>query len=67
MQTLKVDIINDKALNLLKDLELLELIRLHDENDKNPISNVAKYKGAMAKQPFNEVNEQLQNLRDGWE
>lgn len=67
MQTIKIDIINDKALNLLKELELLKLIRLHEENDKDETDNTAKYKGAMTKQPLEEVNIQLQNLRSGWE
>lgn len=67
MQTLKVDIIDDKALNLLKDLELLKLIRLHEENDEDETDNTAKYKGAMTKQSLEEVNIQLQNLRNGWE
>lgn len=67
MQTIKIDIINDKALNLLKELELLKLIRLHKENDEDKADNAAKYKGAMTKQPLEEVNIQLQNLRSGWE
>lgn len=66
MQTIKVDIINDKALSLLKDLELLDLIRLHDEEISIPV-NLSKYKGAMTKQPVNEIDEQLQNLRNSWE
>lgn len=67
MQTLKVDIIDDKALNLLKELELLKLIRLHEENSEDETDNTAKYKGAMTKQPLEEVNIQLQNLRNSWE
>lgn len=66
MQTLKVDIINDKALSLLKDLELLQLIRLHDEEISSPI-DYSKYKGAMTKESVVEVDDQLQNLREGWE
>lgn len=66
MQTLKVDIIDDKALNLLKDLELLKLIRLHEEGEYQN-ANIARYKGAMTKQPLEEVKNQLQNLRNSWE
>lgn len=64
MQTLKVDIINDKALNLLKNLELLGLIRLHDANKENPIGSAAQYKGAISKQPLDKVNNQLHQLRN---
>lgn len=42
MQTLKVDIIDDKALNLLKELELLKLIRLHGENNEDKTDNTTK-------------------------
>lgn len=66
MQTIRVDIINDKALSLLKDLELLDLIRLYDEEISSPI-DYSKYKGAMSKEPVSRINNQLQNLRDGWE
>jgi len=66
MQTVKVDIINDKALSLLKDLERLELIRLHDAEIISH-TDYSKYKGAMTKESVNEVNNQLQNLRNGWE
>lgn len=64
MQILKVEIMNDQALNLLKELELLKLIRLHEENDEDETDNTAKYKGAMTKQPLGEVNIQLQKLRE---
>lgn len=56
-------------MKLLEDMELLQLIRVHTEtkeysNNKNWI---AKYKGAMTKQPLPEVDAQLKELRDGWE
>lgn len=69
MTTVTVDIINEKAMKLLEDMELLQLIRVHTEikehsNNKNWIT---KYKGAMTKQPLPEVDAQLKELRDGWE
>ena len=67
MQTLKIDIINDKALSLLKDMEFLNLIRLHDKNDKKLNISIEQFKGAMTKQPLNEIDSELQNLRDSWE
>lgn len=69
MQTLKIDIINDKAMRLLQDMELLKLIRLR--NDKDPdeetINLSEKYKGAMQKQQLKEVDKQLNELRESWE
>ena len=37
MQTIIIDIINDKAVKLLQDLELLQLIRMHKEKPKQGI------------------------------
>ncbi|WP_419800467.1 hypothetical protein [Mucilaginibacter sp.] len=68
IQTVTIDIINDKALKLLEDLELLQLIRLHkDEAKSKAIINVDKYKGSMTKQTLAEVDSQLNELRNGWE
>lgn len=67
IQTVTIDIINDKALKLLEDLELLKLIRLHKDGDNLKSIDWAKYKGALSKQPIAEVNAQLNELRNGWE
>ncbi|WP_167668086.1 hypothetical protein [Mucilaginibacter gossypiicola] len=56
-------------MKLLEDMELLQLIRVHTET-KEYFKNknwIAKYKGAMTKQPLPEVDAQLKELRDGWE
>jgi len=67
IQTVTIDIINDKALKLLQDLELLQLIRLHKEKKTEVIDQVSKYKGAMTKQPLKDIEKQLFDLRDEWE
>jgi hypothetical protein len=68
MQTLTIDIINSKAVGLLHELELLQLIRVRKEKtEPAPIKWNAKFKGAMSKQPISEVESQLNELRDGWE
>jgi hypothetical protein len=70
MTTVTIDILNEKALNLLRDLELLKLIRLRkgkEESNVNGINLVAKYKGAMIRQPLNEIDQQLKDLRNEWE
>lgn len=67
MQTILIDIINEKALKLLKDLELLQLIRMrHDKAEKRQV-NWAAYKGAMSKQPLSEIDSRLNELREEWE
>ncbi len=69
MQTLTIDIINHKAVKLIQDMELLKLIRVRKEKtqQEGDINWVSKYKGAMQKQPLNEVNDQLNDLRSSWE
>ena len=70
VQSLVVDIINAKALKLLQDLELLQLIRLRREQPKTQLEGhnfVARYKGAMSKQSSKEIEDQLNELREGWE
>ncbi len=69
MQTVTIDILNDKALRLLQDLELLQLIRVRKEKKRMPTetNHFAKYKGAMTKQPLTSIESQLKELRNGWE
>jgi len=68
MQTLTIDIINDKAIKLLQDLESLKLIKLHGENSVSKNTNpILKLKGSMVKQPVEEIEAQLKELRDSWE
>ncbi len=69
MQTVTVDIINEKAVRLLQDLELLQLIRVRRETQKpDTLPNWStKYKGAMTKQPLTDIDNQLNELRTEWE
>ncbi len=66
-QTIVVDIINEKAMKLLQDLELLKLIRVHKKDDPKTVNYIKRYKGAMSKQPLPDVDSQLQELRNSWE
>ena len=70
MTTLTIDVLNDKALNLLKDLEMLKIIRVRNNKqvaDTNPDDLASKYKGAMSTQALNDVDKQLSDLRNEWE
>lgn len=69
MQTLTIDIINNKAVRLLQDLELLQLIRVRRGKGADvPATGWAtKYKGAMTRQPLADIDNQLNELRDAWE
>lgn len=65
MRTITIDILNEKVLNILRDLEVLKLIRVRKEKTQNKPTSVnwQKYKGAMSKQPIKEIDQQLNELR----
>jgi len=68
MKTITLDIIDDKALNLLKDLELLNVIKLHDaDNSEARLKNFSRHKGSMTKQPIEAIDQQLNDLRKEWD
>lgn len=71
MKTVTIEILNRKALNLLKDLEKLRLIRMQKdkpgEGELHIKNRWARYKGAMSKQPLSKVDQQLNELRSEWE
>ena len=67
MRTITIDIINEKVIHLLQDLELLKLIRLRKEKTGQKGTDWGKYKGAMRKQPISKVDQQLNELRNEWE
>ncbi|TAH01605.1 MAG: hypothetical protein EAZ15_07075 [Sphingobacteriales bacterium] len=69
MQTVTIDIINNKVFKLLQDLELLQLIRLRtDKPTSAPVYEWAtKYKGAMSKQPIIDIDKQVRQLRNEWD
>jgi len=68
-ETIQVDIINKKALDVLKNLEGLQLIRLRRDKGMPLVSTdwATKYKKAMSKQSLRKINEQFNTLRSAWE
>lgn len=70
MRTITIDILDEKALKFLKNLEDLQLIKLRKNVDEQPniaSEKLAKYKGAMSKKKKSELDSQLDELRSGWE
>jgi hypothetical protein len=69
MQTFTIDILNEKAIKLLKELEHLKLIRVRKKaSNSGSLSNWAeKYYGTMSKEPISNVDAQLKELRDAWQ
>jgi hypothetical protein len=69
MRSITIDILNHKAIKLLKELERLQIIRLREEEKPKSKSSTywQKYKGSLAKQPLNILDKQLAELRGEWE
>lgn len=68
IKTITIDLINEKAMKLLQDMEQLQLIRVRREKaDPDMINWSRLYKGAMSKQSLNDIENQLSELREGWE
>lgn len=65
MQTITVDILNEKALSLLRNLEKLNLIKLQvgPSNDVKEEQDWSKFKGAMSKQSLDKIDSQLNEIR----
>lgn len=65
IETIAIDILNSKAVRLLRDLELLQLIRVRKEKMQSDtqVNWAEKYKGAMSKQPLADIGNQLNELR----
>lgn len=67
MRTVTLDILKDEGFDLLKDMEALKIIRLRSENDdvdKPTVKLSTRYSGAMSKQPQDEIDQQLKELRN---
>jgi hypothetical protein len=69
MRTVTVDIISKEALDLLRDLEKKNLIRLHEDRQQENRSKTdwSKFKGSMSKEPIEKINHMLHELRSEWE
>lgn len=69
MRTIKIDIINEKALKLLQELEKLNLIKLRKEEGQTKPESVdwTKFKGALSKQSVEKIDQELEQLRKEWD
>ncbi|MGG7663069.1 hypothetical protein [Dyadobacter sp. BHUBP1] len=66
-QTITIDIVDEKALDLLKNLESLNLIRLHQATIPiKDTSAIRLLRGKMTKQSPEEIERQFKELRGSW-
>ena len=68
MRTITVELRNNNALRLLKDLELANIIQVLDKDKKKEKTWLsASLRGAISKERAQELNEQLNQMRNEWE
>jgi hypothetical protein len=65
-RSLTIEIIDQDAVILLEGMEHLKLIKVFRDAPKK-VNWVKKYKGAMSRQPAEEIERQLDELRNAWE
>jgi hypothetical protein len=65
MNTIKVDLLNNTALQLLRDLEALHIIRLH-QPEKSQAKLSDKYRGSLSKEDGKSLNEHISQMRSEW-
>jgi len=67
MKTVIVELRNQNALRLLKDLELADIIRVLDSDKKKVKTKLsASIRGAISKERAIELNSQIDQMRKEW-
>lgn len=73
MQTFVVEVLNDKAVPLLRDLENLDIIRLIPQPGGKPEMSTSterlseRFRGSISKELAADLHRQLDDMRNEWE
>ncbi len=67
MDTMLIQVTNQKAVGLLHELEELQLIKVLKDNTTPPIGNAKKYKGIFTSQEGDKFNNYLNQVRSEWD
>lgn len=68
-KTIKIDILNEKVIQLLQNLESMKLIKLHlgeKTTSKKEVDYISKFKGSLSQQSLSDVDQQLYEIRKSW-
>jgi hypothetical protein len=69
MKTISIDILNEKAINLLKELEALKLIKMNGTDSVQQTSikkKASDYKGIISSKMADEMNDYIRQSREEW-
>ena len=69
MQTLTIDIMNDKVMDLIRDLEDLQLVKVHRHTRSLHLvdETLVRYPKNISKSSEQEIDAKLQEIHNGWE
>lgn len=68
LQTITIHVRSNKAIQLLKDLEMKKLISIVDSEEDAPKSDLAsRLLGCITKEEGDAMHEELRKMRDEWE
>lgn len=67
MQTITVDILNDKVFELLKKLEELNLVKVQKNNPTNNSKKPSDYKGIISKKLAANFQQHIKQSRAEWQ
>ncbi len=67
-QTIKIDILNESVYKLLESLESLKLIKLHSvKKTEEKVDFIKQFKGKLSSQKIEDIDNQLNELRNSWQ
>ncbi|SEI66864.1 hypothetical protein SAMN05216327_103155 [Dyadobacter sp. SG02] len=66
METLVVELTHKNALQLLRDLEAMDIIRLHDEKETPQTKLSEKYRGVLPKEAGEDLINHVNQMRSEW-
>lgn len=65
--TMLIQLTNQKAVGLLREMQGLHLIKVLKENSNTPLPKLSeKYKGIISKEEGQKLNEHVKNMRNEW-
>jgi hypothetical protein len=66
MDTIMVELVNAKALQLLQDLEALHIIKLKLPITSDPVKLSDKYRGMLSKKDGKDLKKHIDQMRNEW-
>lgn len=66
METLVVELTHKNALQLLRDLEAMDIIRLHNEKEAPKKKLSEKYRGVLPKEAGEDLINHVKQVRSEW-